>query len=127
MPSTTTATAFVTIQLYLCGSSGVTRSLLLHKNTVDASSKIFLAKVCPFVSLMASPKQPQSLTGLKRKIHNVTNVMKHMKTAESLVTMSLRIPTSRRIPRQNSRVDTVSEAMSVIHCGTNDSKDKAPR
>ena len=62
-----------------------------HLATIKAHAiKItFLTSVWLLVNLTASPKQPQSLMGLKRANHKVIKVINAIKTAINLVTTLL--------------------------------------
>ena len=59
-----------------------------HLATTKAASNstMFFAKVCPLVSRMASPKQPQSFTGLAKYIHTVMSVIMPIKPNSSFET-----------------------------------------
>ena len=86
--------------------------------TLMANSTKFLVSVCALVRWMASPKQPQSFTGLATTIHTVTSVIRAMNTVTSLVTSRRRMAKSRKMPRQNSKAERLMEQASSIHDGT---------
>lgn len=90
-----------------------------HKMMAIASKMMFLTKVSPLLSLMASPKQPQSLTGFAITIHRVRSVMQIITNNNILVTIRLRMAKSNRIPKLNSIVDKKTEKVSVAQSGIN--------
>ena len=93
-------------------------SVGLHATrAAQARSTTFLASVSPLVSLMASPKQPQSLTGLSTKIHTVRAVMTAMNASVSLLTTRRQMARSMSIPIQNSTALSATEAARVAQSG----------
>lgn len=90
-----------------------------HTVTAAAISIMFLMNVSQFVSFIASPKHPQSLTGLAMAIHKVITVIMLMNTNIILETICLLIAKSMNTPKQNSseerRMDEISVKMSGIY------------
>ena len=84
-----------------------------HIAKAAASSIMFLPKVCQLVSLRASPKHPQSLTGFARAIHTVVAVIIAMKRRMVFDTSLLLMAKSSRMPRLNSKAARITDAPSV--------------
>ena len=84
-----------------------------------ASKMIFLIKVWVFVSLIASPKHPQSFTGFANAIQMVIIVIITIK-AKTIFEIILRLMAKRRkTPSESSRVASSMEAVRVAKSGTN--------
>lgn len=76
------------------------------KLAIDAISRImFLDKVSPFVSLKASPKQPQSTMLLVMYKYNVRGVITSIITIDSSVEIFLLIPQNSSKPIVSSKAD----------------------
>lgn len=76
------------------------------KTEIEAKSKItFLPKVCQLVRIHASPKQPQSATGLNSAKKSVKGVNTLIMMSAKEVAVILRTPKKRNIPIQNSMDD----------------------
>jgi hypothetical protein len=73
------------------------------------SSTTFLKKVCQFEITRASPKHPQSETGLNKAKYNVKGVMKHMKIRVRSVINFLYTPISIHTPKANSKAERLME------------------
>ena len=76
---------------------------------------------------MASPKHPQSLTGLAIHSHSDTTVMKAISSRVSRDTVRRWMAISRKTPRQNSKADSRMESVRAIHSGIRPGSDSALR
>ena len=85
--------------------------------TAIASSTTFFQNVCQLVSTTASPKHPQSLTGLATASHSVSGVITSMTNSTSLDTSRLRMANIRQMPSTNSMADSSTLAPSVMRSG----------
>lgn len=94
---------------------------------VQASSTMFLSSVWPLVRCMASPKHPQSLTGLAIHSQSVTNVITTMNTSDILEADRLWMAKSRKMPRQNSIAESSTEVPKVKMDGTYCASESASR
>ena len=66
---------------------------------------MFFQKVCAFVKTIASPKQPQSETGLAIQIHRVSSVITNRK-AHATLDVALRwMANNSMMPMVNSKVE----------------------
>lgn len=83
-----------------------------------AKSMMFLPKVSKLVNLIASPKQPQSLTGFAIAIHVVMSVITTIVKSKILEVRRLRMANNKKMPIENSNVERATEAVSVIQSGT---------
>ena len=88
-----------------------------HRRMEMASKTMFLANVSAFVSFRASPKQPQSLTGLAITIHAVMNVITAITNSKTLEVSLLLMANNKNIPMENSKVERPMEAVSVSQSG----------
>ena len=79
-----------------------------------AMKKTFLPKVCQLVSLSASPKQPQSLIGLKRARYSVKSVITPIKIVVAHAVILLHSPNKRKPPRRNSKEQRETERAGAI-------------
>jgi hypothetical protein len=68
---------------------------------------MFLSSVSPFDRTTASPKHPQSDTGLYIKIYTVNNVITDMNVNVSLATGPLLMPNNRYTPMTNSAIASI--------------------
>ena len=82
--------------------------------TAMASSTAFFQNVCQLVSTTASPKHPQSLTGLAKASHSVSGVMTRKSISVSSDTMRRRMASNRNVPSENSNADNNMAAPSVM-------------
>ena len=71
----------------------------------QTNNMIFFSSVCPLVSLIASPKQPQSFIGLAHTNHMVNNVMMTINAKQTREISLRRMAKRRNTPMQNSRLD----------------------
>ena len=85
--------------------------------TEQASNTMFLASVWPLVSTTASPKQPQSLTGLATAIHTVISVIMVMKIRVTRVASRRRMAQSINTPIENSNAAKSTATVRVTHPG----------
>ena len=69
------------------------------------------------VRFRASPKQPQSLTGLAITIHAVMNVITAITNSKTLEVSLLLMANNKNIPMENSKVERPMEAVSVSQSG----------
>ena len=83
----------------------------------QTNNMIFFSSVCPLVSLIASPKQPQSFIGLAHTNHMVNNVMMTINAKQTREISLRRMAKRRNTPMQNSRLDITTEASKVIQSG----------
>ena len=73
---------------------------------IAASNKsTFLINVSQLVSTQASPKHPQSDTGLKIARYNVNGVIKLININANVEATVLRTPKNKKIPIENSMAD----------------------
>ena len=90
-----------------------------HATTTEAaSSTMFLSSVCTLVRRNASPKQPQSFTGLNSAIHTVMRVITAMNATRIFDTRWRRMANKTNTPRLNSSADSATDARSVTMSGT---------
>src|SRR5574344_2474125 len=88
----------------------------------QANNTMFLMKVCMLVRCMASPKHPQSFTGLHITNHKVMRVIIAI-NGDVIFEISLRlIANSRNIPKQNSSAASAVDVKRVIQSGITDRK-----
>lgn len=81
---------------------------LLMKTTIDAiSNTIFFAKVSQLVNTQASPKQPQSDTGLNSAKYKVNGVITTISIKAKADANDLLTPKSKNIPTENSIPDNI--------------------
>ena len=96
--------------------------------TAEAVSRTtFFHSVCQLVSFTASPKQPQSFTGLATANHSVTTVITAMKASTMRDTCLRLMANSRNTPKQNSSAERLSEAASVSQSPTYCARPRASR
>ena len=85
---------------------------------IDAASKImFLASVSSLLSMMTSPKQPQSDTGLAIAMYVVRIVIAAIKTVATLAVPRLLMPNSKCVPMVNSTKARMTAHASRNVCG----------
>ena len=84
----------------------------------QASSTTFFSSVCPFVSVTASPKQPQSFTGFQMAIHSVTMVIRAMNSSSRRDVSLRRMAKSMRMPSANSTAGNATPMPSVSQSGS---------
>ena len=82
-----------------------------------ASSTMFFRSVSPLVSFMASPKHPQSFTGLAMNIHTVMSVITTINAVTSFDTRWRCMANSMNMPRANSVMASVIAPVSVSQSG----------
>ena len=92
-----------------------------------AKSTRFFKRVSVWVSLTASPKQPQSFTGFQIAIQAVIKVITIMKTSITFEVARRRILKSTNMPRLNSRDAKTIEVPSVIQSGSMPASPALPR
>ena len=98
-------------------------SIGFHATTRAApSSTTFFQNVCQLVSTSASPKQPQSLTGLATASQSVSGVITASSTTAILDASRRRMAKSRKMPMENSSVDSAMLATMVPVSLTSPSK-----
>lgn len=90
----------------------------MAKTMAQPSSTMFFNNVSVLLSLIASPKHPQSLMGLAMANHSVTTVMIAMKTSVIFDTTRRLMASRMNTPKQNSKADKTTEAPNVIQSGT---------
>ena len=83
-----------------------------------ASRMMFLMKVCPLLSTTASPKHPQSFTGLAITIHRVSRVMMLISASTILETRCLLMANNRKMPNENSSAASRTAPTSSVHSGS---------
>ena len=88
---------------------------------------MFFRKVCALESLTASPKHPQSLTGLATQSQSETAVMKSMNTTMMRDTARRLMAKSSKMPRQNSKADSPTEAVRASQSGIRSSSSRAAK
>ena len=98
------------------------RKMFLVRNihTVGTSSTIFFQNVCQFVSFMASPKQPQSVTLLVMASTSVVTVKNSIISTSSHALKRRKAPNSNITPTVNSNTIRVIDINGAS--GTNHSK-----
>ena len=89
-----------------------------HRTMAGTIKTRFFSSVCVLVSRMASPKQPQSVTGLNKTNHRLTNVMPTMNTSIIFEQRRRRMAKSMKIPRQNSTAASTTDVPNVSKSGT---------
>jgi len=92
-----------------------------------ANSTMFLTRVCVLVSFTASPKHPQSLTGLAMATHRVTMVMPAINSSDSSDTRRRRMANRMKMPSENSNADKIIDRAKVTVSGTTETMPNAPR
>ena len=80
-------------------------------------------KVCQLLITKASPKQPQSDTGLKIARYNVSGVMKDIISKVKKVVYRRYTPNSIQTPSMNSRADKLKEINTVKGCSLSSPKE----
>ena len=85
---------------------------------VHARSTMFLASVCALVSVIASPKQPQSFTGSATYIHTVTAVITTMSAASTFDTARRLMANITSTPSVNSIAASATAPHRVSQSGT---------
>ena len=91
---------------------------IFHRQIAIANRMRFLTRVSSLLNLMASPKHPQSFTGLAMAIQMVMSVMMTMINSNILDISLLLIPNRMNMPMENSIVERATEAVRVIQSGT---------
>ena len=89
-------------------------------HTVGTSNATFFQKVCQFVSFMASPKQPQSVTSLVMASNSVVKVKKTIISSNSHAPNLRNAPVIISTPTKNSA--TIKNMAMKVAIGTNQSK-----
>ena len=95
--------------------------------TEQAKSTMFLMSVSTFVSIIASPKHPQSDTGFAIAIQTVMAVIIAMKANISFDVACRRIAKRVKIPNENSTAASPIAMMSVSQSGMKLANPKASR
>ena len=80
---------------------------------MSASNTTFFQNVAQLLMTSASPKQPQSETGLLRAIHKVSGVIIIIKMKPPQAVSRKRIPKSMLIPIMNSMAEMMMAAKSA--------------
>ena len=80
----------------------------------NRSKMIFFQKVCQFVRIMASPKQPQSLTGFVSANTRVNGVKKAINNREPHAIRDTHKLNNRAIPIRNSTSERAKEKNNVV-------------
>ena len=78
---------------------------------------MFLSRVSPLVSFMASPKHPQSFTGLAMNIHTVMRVITTIIAVVNFDTSRRCMANSMNMPSANSVIANAIAPVSVIQSG----------
>ena len=86
--------------------------------TAKASKTTFFQNVSQLDSLMASPKQPQSLMGSAMASHSVSGVNTAMMSSSRRDVARRWMANSRQMPMPNSTADIATDAASVRMSGT---------
>lgn len=81
--------------------------LSLNTMTAAINNITFFPKVSQLVNTHASPKQPQSETGLKSARYKVNGVMKIIRINAKVEATDLLTPKNRKIPTENSIADRI--------------------
>ena len=81
---------------------------------VNRSKMIFFQKVCQLVSTIASPKQPQSLTGFVSANTRVSGVKKAMNNKEPHAKRDTHKLNNKAIPIRNSARESAKEKNNVV-------------
>ncbi len=85
--------------------------------TAHANKMMFFISVCVLVSTMASPKHPQSFTGLATAIHKVSTVMTTITAVTMRLTIRRCMANKRYMPKANSKAANITDAVSVAQSG----------
>ena len=80
-----------------------------QRQTARINRATFLKKVCQLVSLIASPKHPQSETGFHNASTNVSSVKKDRTATVNPTTIRSLIRNSRHSPNDSSNADRITE------------------
>jgi len=80
----------------------------------NKNKMIFFQKVCQFVRIMASPKQPQSLTGFVSASTRVNGVKKAMNSRDPHAMRDTHKLNNRAVPIRNSASERAKEKNNVV-------------
>lgn len=102
--------------------------MLPPKTEIAAINKImFFQNVCQLVKTHASPKQPQSDTGLAKARYRVSGVIKIISNKANHVAVVFRMPKNKKIPTENSMADKTIPASNGKKAGNHVPIPKASR
>ena len=88
---------------------------------------MFFQNVCQLVKTHASPKQPQSDTGLAKARYRVSGVIKIISNKANHVAVVFRMPKNKKIPTENSMADKTIPASNGKKAGNHVPIPKASR